>query len=156
MESVEQKQLFREIYNDVLKISIQTSSDINNYNCTYGPINCGNWKCSYSPDGVCRMLVCQCCENDDDNNENDTWSWFNGKCNFCECEIPNKKIALRIPLEGGGWYGCFCSISCIQDSYISDDSEIQKIFLIQSLISNLQICPISLIDYSFTVEEEQI
>ena len=156
MESKEKKQLFKEIYSDVFKIAVQTSSSINNYNCTYGPVNCGNWNCSNSPDKLCRMLVCQCCENDDGNNEDDTWDWFNGTCIFCECEIPSKKLALRIPLEGGGWYGCFCSISCIQDSYISNDSETDKIFLVQSLISNLQLCPISLIDHSFTADLELI
>ncbi len=40
-------------------------------------------------------------------------SWFTGNCDECWYKIKKLRYAVRKPLEGGGWSGCFCSWECV-------------------------------------------
>lgn len=69
--------------------------------------------------GGCRMLICKHFPSDD---EDDTLrqfaqDWFTGECEACAKIITKRSHALRIPMIGGGWYGCFCSnLNCIVEA----------------------------------------
>ena len=70
--------------------------------------------------GPCRMLECICCEFDDVSFEGQkiegTFStWFTGKCKVCLRSIRDLSHAVRLPMEEGGWYGCYCSVDCIRE-----------------------------------------
>lgn len=71
--------------------------------------------------GGCRLLTCYEHENIDeiDNEVIDEdlpitrnfagIDWFRGTCDFCHRKIRAKHHAVRMPLDGGGWQGCYCS-----------------------------------------------
>jgi hypothetical protein len=62
-----------------------------------------------------RMLKCNCFERYDE--ETDTVQdvdWFSGVCFECSKKIRSRSHALRLPMPGGGWWGCFCSFHCIK------------------------------------------
>jgi len=42
--------------------------------------------------------------------------WFVGYCQQCNLKIRAKHHAVRMPIEGGGWMGCYCCFKCIKDS----------------------------------------
>lgn len=66
--------------------------------------------------GGCREFICTCFECDplEEEDVDAPATWFTGTCGRCEEEIPEQYSARRIPLEGGGWKGCFCSVECLQ------------------------------------------
>ena len=48
--------------------------------------------------------------------------WFTGKCTYRLCgRNIKKKDVLRIPVDGFVWYGCFCSVECIEGHAIDLD-----------------------------------
>ena len=64
--------------------------------------------------GPCRMLSCLC--RDAEENEGELPSdWFTGKCDVCNRIIEDISHAVRYPVKGGGWKGCYCSFKCISD-----------------------------------------
>lgn len=70
--------------------------------------------------GPCRMLECLCCENSDVSYDGEKIeevysSWFTGRCQVCLRSIRDLSHAVRLPLEEGGWSGCYCSIDCIRN-----------------------------------------
>lgn len=73
----------------------------------YGPanplkiINSEIPKCSFSGDGICYMMTCQCREDDESD-------WFTGKCDFCQEKIAERHLAWRLPHVKGGFMGCYC------------------------------------------------
>lgn len=42
--------------------------------------------------------------------------WFKGRCENpgCQLHIRKKHYAVRMPMESGGWLGCYCSFECIK------------------------------------------
>lgn len=92
-------------------------------NRLWGPMNAiRNTNCYYNKNniGPCRMLQCEC-------KEEESESWFNGTCNVCGSKIRNKSYAVRFPLEEGGWFGCYCSFRCMTDKppiKITNDTDI--------------------------------
>jgi hypothetical protein len=50
--------------------------------------------------------------------------WFTGRCDNpgCLLYIKQKHYAVRMPLESGGWIGCFCSFGCIK-ACLPEDNE---------------------------------
>jgi len=42
--------------------------------------------------------------------------WFTGSCDFCLLQIRRRWHAVRRPIATGGWYGCYCSWTCIRKS----------------------------------------
>lgn len=115
----------------------------------YGPVNTFY---SYKPDddddcckyGGCRMFLCNEYEDTDDSGiQIDIMSideqqfdlhWFRGCCQVCDKPISNEHYALRMPLVGGGWKGCFCSEKCLLDSSFDKHTK----FLIQNMMDQLQ------------------
>ena len=64
--------------------------------------------------GPCRMLSCIC--RDAEENQGELMSdWFTGKCDVCNRIIEDMSHAVRYPVKGGGWRGCYCSFKCISD-----------------------------------------
>lgn len=70
----------------------------------------------------CRMLTCICVamtEQDEDYHP-DLMSWFTGACQQCYLKIKKPCYAIRLPLDAGGWMGCFCCGKCAIDSAHQD------------------------------------
>ena len=67
----------------------------------YGPLN-SMIKGGCKKYGGCRMYSCACVEE----------SWYKNKCIACKEDIPTIYEAIRIPIESGGWRGCYCSHEC--------------------------------------------
>jgi hypothetical protein len=71
--------------------------------------------------GGCRLLTCYEWENIDEiGNEvideelpitrnYGAVDWYRESCDFCHRRIRAKHHAVRMPLDGGGWQGCYCS-----------------------------------------------
>jgi hypothetical protein len=85
----------------------------------YGPINSMVGE-SISDDkecletGGCRMLLCRCYDRlDEDDDESD---WYTGACEKCSLRIAKRWYAVRVPVEGGGWRGTFCSWECAAEA----------------------------------------
>lgn len=72
--------------------------------------------------GGCRMLCCIEFEdflNPDENivypiSEYSPTEWFTGACQVCHRRIRRPAHALRMPLEHGGWKGCYDSEDCLR------------------------------------------
>jgi hypothetical protein len=102
----------------------------------FGPINARTVPC---PTGViaecgCQMLTCICREFDqaldvDPEINAPADSWFTGACDGCHLRIRNASHALRYPILGGGWVGCFCSIDCLKRHRPRDASPIGELIL---------------------------
>lgn len=94
----------------------------------YGMVNRRDIKCC-SFDGNCRMFTCNCCDIVDDGGD-----WFIGRCIKCLKIISEPYHALRMPLENGGWCGCYCSFDCLRACYCEGhvDDEIND-FMISTL-----------------------
>jgi len=73
--------------------------------------------------GGCRMLTC--IEFEDfldpskeivyDYSEYKPTDWFTGHCQVCHLRIRRPAHAIRMPLEHGGWRGCYCSEKCLRE-----------------------------------------
>jgi hypothetical protein len=94
--------------------------------------------------GPCRMLYCQCRESDelDENaeiNPERPFEWFSSNCQNSECHrrIRDPSHALRFPIAGGGWIGCYCSEKCMLSEPARPTYEDQCI-TIEAVMSVLQ------------------
>lgn len=86
----------------------------------FGPVNVIlDRECISGMAGGCRMLTC-CCRNfnqdEDDELDTDPSAWFSGNCDNCTARILNISHALRQPVLGGGWVGCYCCVECVTES----------------------------------------
>jgi hypothetical protein len=91
------------------KITSMSSADGDmRKNRVWGPLNAGDGACSNG--GLCRMLYCNCYRDTEEDVPDD--AWFDGKCEWCKVRLEDFSHAVRIPMEDGGWYGCFCSFKC--------------------------------------------
>lgn len=127
----EEKVLTQEDFNKVLHTVLENSKieeeelvktlkicgELGKIQCTdekkdrvFGMVNPSEEKCC-SFNGNCRMLECNCYPGNDENYER---SWFTEYCGQCGKSISEFFHAVRIPLENGGWYGCFCSMTCLR------------------------------------------
>ena len=64
--------------------------------------------------GGCRMLLCTCFEEDEEYEEERAEDWYTGMCDGCDRSISKRWYAVRLPLAGGGWRGCYCSTRCMR------------------------------------------
>lgn len=69
--------------------------------------------------GGCRMFTCVEYEayNAEDDVVDPEPDWFTGRCIAPRCthpKIENRYYAVRKPLTGGGWFGCYCSWACVR------------------------------------------
>ena len=97
----------------------------------FGPVN-SSCSCSLIIDdnhecikyGGCRMLLCNEYPEFDIYGEKIdlvakniiTTDWFRNKCDLCNKKIRSKNHALRLPLQYGGWQGCYCSFECLSQN----------------------------------------
>ena len=100
----------------------------------FGPLNRRPTNCvsGVISDG-CRMLTCRCRDFDQDedieSDLSDPSLWFNNKCDACEFKILNISYALRYPVIGGGWAGCYCSVDCVRKLQPRDSSEMGELLV---------------------------
>lgn len=97
----------------------------------FGPVNTMNISVFSEDDqcrkyGGCRMFLCndflECESEEEDVDDCEyTGNWFSGVCSICSRVIPKKYYAVRLPLVGGGWKGCYCSFSCLEND-VNDES----------------------------------
>ena len=50
-------------------------------------------------------------------------NWFTGKCEVCCKKIVDKSNSVRYPCEYGAWKGTFCSLECLSESSLCDNTE---------------------------------
>lgn len=114
----------------------------------YGPANSILGRGCSGIDGPCRMFYCVCREDIDYedtsylNDSLDPQSWFIGRCEECERKIRKFRHAIRFPVSGGGWIGCFCTFECMYKSNIrpifdNDDLLIKEI---KSMLEGFGVC----------------
>ncbi len=105
--------------------SLEESEGINRTaNRVFGPANRFEKKnCVSNPgrEGPCRMLECVCRELDEDYPE----EWFFEVCEdyYCKKKIRDRSHAVRIPIQGGGWKGCYCSFECLENNLQFKDKD---------------------------------
>ena len=124
VDNVEVKpQMNEALLNYLNASSLEESPDIaHKANRVFGPANrYVDRNCISNPNrnGPCRMLECLCREvEDNDVYIFDKAEWFTGTCNNYRCSrrIRDRSHCVRIPAEGGGWKGCFCSIDCMSEA----------------------------------------
>lgn len=110
--------------------SVEESKDITHQaNRIFGPANrFPDKNCISNPNknGPCRMLECLCRELDDENDFTYALNeWFTGICNNYQCskKIRDRSHCVRIPVQNGGWKGCFCSFDCLNNSLAFKDKD---------------------------------
>lgn len=97
--------------------------------------------------GGCRMFTC--CEFEsnkfkneyDDNYDDDNdyfIDWYTEECEVCEKKIIKRHYALRLPLEDGGWKGCYCSFECLRLNIQNKDT-LNRIKTLEDQINNINI-----------------
>ncbi len=93
--------------------------------------------------GGCRMLTCIEFEDFLDPSEEIVYDyseytptdWFTGHCQVCHLKIRRPAHAIRMPLEHGGWRGCYCSEKCLRKGVPSDNILISA--LVDQVMSDL-------------------
>ena len=129
---------------------------------TLGPINPIDGFDCVSYDGPCRMFSCMCREEDEDDltssevlqsgvfhsgkqssltsSETLQVSWFSGECEICNKSIEHYRYAVRLPVVGGGFVGCFCSFECMYktDLPLGEDND-HLIDELQDILNNVGI-----------------
>ncbi len=70
--------------------------------------------------GGARMFSSVLFDNDFDSGI--TSDWFVGFCLQCNLRIRRRWHAMRIPVPGGGWRGCYCSWKCARGSLLEPDA----------------------------------
>lgn len=53
--------------------------------------------------------------------------WFKGNCDVCKKRIKWYHHAVRMPIEDGGWYGCYCSWKCVLEHLPSEGKLIDQV-----------------------------
>jgi hypothetical protein len=94
--------------------------------------------------GGCRMFTCNEFETEYRGEEIDIMlegdilpyiDWYTGYCSYCLKKIQNRFCAVRQPLVGGGWRGCYCSWNCVERNEL-DNNELM-VALIEGYIGQL-------------------
>lgn len=138
-----------EVIQNFISLGIGKSSNNKKMCRVYGPVNSilgvNCIGCPEGKEGPCRMFYCICREFEDEDVDNENvdefvyeynQSWFSGKCDVCEAKIQKLRYAVRFPVDGGGWLGCYCSFGCMRKNkarpiYENDELRIRDI---QSII----------------------
>ncbi len=119
-----QKLDIKENIDSIIDKTLDNSSK--NLTRTLGPINPINGFDCISKEGPCRMFSCMCREEDDDDEVKVSWqNIFPGECEICHKTIEHYRYAVRLPVIGGGFIGCFCSFECMYktDLPLSEDND---------------------------------
>lgn len=147
----------KENIDDIIDKTLNSSSK--NLTRTLGPINPINGFNCVDSDGPCRMFSCMCREDEDDLTEFNNGAvssklegqlskgigqlpcpWFEGGCEICHKTIEHYRYAVRLPIIGGGFIGCFCSFECMYktDLPLSEDND-HLIDELQDILTNVGI-----------------
>lgn len=87
--------------------------------------------------GGCRMLLCNCVEgNTEESDYIEDVDWFTGQCDECGQLIKNRRHALRLARQAGGWSGCYCSFPCLYTRMYSDSLDKEIIQQVESEITS--------------------
>jgi hypothetical protein len=70
--------------------------------------------------GGSRMFIADEFDYDEDG---DYVDWFQGKCDYCNKLILSRFRAVRMPRPHGGWIGCYCSFTCLNDALTTKEQE---------------------------------
>jgi hypothetical protein len=142
---------------DIAQLCLSMSANVESANRNpieryWGPANAiVGFDCLTSPvqSGPCRMFYCLCRETDNDEEYVNTdslhepWSeWFMNECEICKKIIEKFRHAVRFPVDGGGWEGCYCSFECMKkrnDRAIFYKDEI-RILEIENILNSIGIC----------------
>jgi hypothetical protein len=98
---------------------------------TDSPAPCAKW-------GGCRMLTCTEYANVTADGEiaypevninlnYDDIEWFTGNCDICNNRIRSKEEAVRMPMEEGGWDGCYCSWDHARSDVVKPNETIMQL-----------------------------
>ncbi|CAH6418635.1 Hypothetical protein POVN_LOCUS354 [uncultured virus] len=116
-----------EVLEEMTKIAMATGTGIidngkEDPDRLFGPLNAIiERECPTSIPGGCRMLTCCCRDFDQDTDPvldtSTPYAWFTGNCasDSCQIKLVDVSHALRQPVDGGGWVGCYCSMECIRE-----------------------------------------
>lgn len=135
------------ILKNVVEVAIKSSSMHHDSNADriFGPTNCiADRQCNSSISGGCRMLSCRCRRDADDEDnvgDDDPCQWFTGTCDACIFRIRDLSHAIRFPVVGGGWIGCFCSIECMRAELPRDEDPMMEM-RITCMINTIEACGI--------------
>ena len=90
---------------------------------------------------------------DYDEDENEEYNWFLGHCLNCALKIRRYQHAIRLPVKGGGFKGCYCSGECALKAAMAED-ERDEITprLLEEMVDNLY--AIGIQDFTLAPEEE--
>ena len=78
---------------------------------------------------------------DNDYDSGITSDWFLGFCLQCDFRIRRRWHAVRIPVPGGGWRGCYCSWKCSRESLLEPnafDEAVNPDILTPALIDSVE------------------
>lgn len=100
-------------------------------------------------DGGERMLTCNVYDFDEE--ENEEYNWFLGFCLNCGLRIRRLTHALRLPVLGGGWKGCYCSPECALKQIDLEDTITPRI--LQEVVEDLHVIGVQ--DFTKSPEEEE-
>lgn len=88
-------------------------------------------------DGGCRMLTCTVFDYDEDDQE--SYDWYEGWCEWCYHRLRTRGHALRIPGAYGGWHGCYCSWSCIRQALTrQEELNLEPQLVVRTMVANLE------------------
>ena len=131
----------------IKNLKIENTDNIEIYDDTdvfrvYGPVNPSwtdnNHGCNSL--GGCRMFVCnfnETFEEEEYELEDDVeFTWFKRNCMNCGSKIISMKYAIRQPLQGGGWNGCYCSFECLENIPLKSKEKIMVEMMKEQLNSN--------------------
>lgn len=96
--------------------------------------------------GGARMFLSGAFDFDPDDDFQETpHEWFHHSCDFCSLRIRRKWHALRMPVQHGGWQGCYCSFKCLEEAIEqSNENEVVTQLLVD--IFKQQIYEIGILD----------
>lgn len=127
-EDLEEIGISKEFEEALINYLSASSLDTNHFaNRVFGPANRfvdKNCISNNNKNGPCRMLECLCREIDSDRSMI-MKEWFRGVCENYDCSkrIRDRSHCVRIPIEFGGWKGCYCSFDCMNNSLSFRDKD---------------------------------
>lgn len=95
-------------------------------------------------EGQDRMLLCDTYNMDI---EEDEYPIFRGTCDYCGYKIISSRHVIRLPVQGGGWYGSYCRLECAQDSLVDSRSSHVTQLNHEAVASALEKCYEQLLQY---------
>lgn len=61
--------------------------------------------------------------------------WFRGSCDVCLKKMSSRYHCVRLPLQHGGWRGCYCSVECLRKHITNSHVEAMASQMEQQLLT---------------------